>query len=396
MPKPVRLSQRICSIEVSATMQVAADAARLRAEGRDVVDLGPGEPDFPTPANIKRAAVRAIEENFTRYTAAGGTEELKRAICRRHAEDFGTNFTTAECTVSAGGKHALFNIVQSLADPGDEVIVPAPYWVTFRDIPVFSGARVVVAQTSEPDGYAITAELLERAVTARTRAIIVNSPCNPTGDVVPPAEWERIVRMAAARGVWVISDECYSHLVYDGQPFSAASLDPDRETVIVAGSLSKMYAMTGWRMGYVLGPAEVAAAAAKLQSQSTSNPNSIAQKAAVEALAGGQEFRAEMLAEYRRRRDLALARLRSIPGVRCHAPKGAFYLYPDVRQWLDRTGVPDTVTLAVRLLNEAGVAVVPGEAFGTAGFLRITFAVAAAELDRGLDRLARFLTDFRP
>jgi aspartate aminotransferase len=371
-------------------MKVAADAARLRAAGRDVVDLGPGEPDFPTPENIKRAAVRAIEEDFTRYTAAGGADELKRAICRRHAEDFGTGFTPAECTVSAGGKHALFNVIQSLVDPGDEVIVPAPYWVTFRDISVYSGGRPVIVETSGQEGFAITAGLLERSVTPRTRAIIVNSPCNPTGEVIPRAEWGRIVEMAAARGIWIITDECYSHLVYDGEPFSAAALDPGRETVIVAGSLSKMYAMTGWRMGYVLGPPEVAAAAAKLQSQSTSNPNSIAQKAAVEALTGSQEFRAAMLAEYRRRRDLALARLRAIPGVRCHTPKGAFYLYPNVRDGMGRIGVPDTVALATRLLNEAGVAVVPGEAFGTTDHLRITFAVSAAELERGLDRLERF------
>ncbi len=393
MPNPIQLSRRISRLEVSATMKVVADAARLRAAGRDIADLGAGEPDAPTPAHIKRAAVRAIEENFTRYTAAGGTEELRRAICERHAADFGTRYKPGECTVSAGGKHALFNVLQSIVDPGDEVVIPVPYWVTFRDIAIYCGGVAVPAPASEQGDFAITAAAIERALTAKTRAIVVNSPCNPSGAVIGPEEWERIVRMAAARGVWVLSDECYSHLVYDGEPFSAASVAGAKDTVIVAGSLSKTYAMTGWRIGYVLGPAEVAAAAAKLQSQSTSNPNSVAQKAAVEALRGGQEFREEMLAEYRERRDFALAWLRKIPGVRCHRPRGAFYLYPNVREAMAARGIADTMTLAARLLEEAGVAAIPGEAFGTGDHLRITFAVSRRELERGLERLERFLKE---
>jgi aspartate aminotransferase len=392
MPAPTRLSQRISRIGASAIMQAAADAAKLRARGRDIVDLGPGEPDFHTPANVKRAAIRAIEDNFTRYTAAGGTMELKEAICERHAADFGTSYTPSECVVSAGGKHAIFNVMQALVDPGDEVIIPAPYWVTFRDIVHYCGGTSVFAHTSEESGFAITASLIEKQLTEKTRAVVINSPCNPSGEVVGPEEFQQIYRLTSRHGIWLISDECYCHLVYDSPPFSVASTPGARSTVIVAGSLSKMYARTGWRIGFALAPPRVASAAAKLQSQSTSNPNSIAQKAAVEALSGPQDSREEMLTEYRRRRDFAVEKLRSIPGVRCHQPKGAFYVYPNVSAVLGRNGIRDTAQFAEQLLDQAGVAVVPGEAFGTSGHIRITFAVSMRELERGLERLHKFIS----
>jgi aspartate aminotransferase len=393
MPAPTRLSERISRIAVSATMKVAADAAKLRARGMSIVDFGPGEPDFNTPENVKLAAVRAIQENFTRYTAAGGTQELREAICERHAIDFGTSYTPSECTVSAGGKHALFNVLQSIVDPGDEVIIPVPCWSTFRDIVNYCGGVDVLAHTEERDGFAITAALIEKRITGKTRAVVMNSPCNPTGSVIPADEWRRIYQLTSRRGIWLVTDECYSHLVYGQDPFSVASLPGARSTVIVAGSLSKMYAMTGWRIGYVLAPPLVASAAARLQSQSTSNPNSIAQKAAVEALRGPQESRGEMLSEYRQRRDFALGRLLGIPGVRCLEPAGAFYLYPNVREILGRKGILDTYTFAERLLAEAGVAVVPGEAFGTADHIRITYAVSRREIERGLERLKQFVAD---
>jgi aspartate aminotransferase len=393
VPAPTRLSERISRIQVSATMQAAADAAKLRARGRDIVDFGPGEPDFPTPENVKRAAIRAIEDNFTRYTPAGGTRELKEAICERHAADFGTSYTPSECVVCCGGKHALFNVLQVLVDPGDEVIIPAPCWATFQDIAGYCGGIAVPAPADEQEDFAITAALIEKHLTARTRAVILNSPCNPSGAVIPPEEWRRIYGLTSKRGVWLVTDECYSHLVYDGAPFSAASIPGARSTVIVAGSLSKMYAMTGWRIGYALGPPAVISAVSKLQSQSTSNPNSVAQKAAVEALRGPQDFREEMAAEYRRRRDFALERLRGIHGIRCHEPKGAFYLYPNVRAVLERKRVRETSELAQQLLDQAGVAVVPGEAFGTSDHIRITFAVSRRELERGLMRMGAFFAD---
>jgi len=393
MPAPTRLSERISRIAVSATMKVATDAAKLRARGRDIVDFGPGEPDLPTPANVKLAGIRAIQDNFTRYTAAGGTQELREAICERHAADFGTSYTPSECAVSAGGKHALFNILQALIDPGDEVVVPLPHWSTFHDIVSYCGGVSVHAPTEEAGAFAITASLIERHLTDKTRALIINSPCNPTGEVIPAEEWERIYAVTSKRGIWLISDECYSHLVYEGQPFSATSIRGARSTVIVAGSLSKTYAMTGWRIGYVLAPPRVASAVAKLQSQSTSNPNSVAQKAAVEALRGSQEFRTEMLAEYRQRRDLGLAGLQAIPGIRCHEPKGAFYLYPNIRPLLGRNWIQSTTQFAEQLLEQAGVAVVPGEAFGTTEHIRITFAVSRRDLERGLLRLKTFVAD---
>ncbi len=393
MQAPTRLSQRISRIKVSATMRVAADAAKLRARGRDIVDFGPGEPDFPTPENVKRAAIRAIQDNFTRYTAAGGTLELKEAICERHAADFGSSYTPSECVVSAGGKHALFNVLQSLIDPGDEVVIPVPFWASFHDIVSYCGGISVCVPTDEASAFAITASLIEKHLTDKTRAVILNSPCNPSGEVIPPEEWQRIYRLTSKRGIWLITDECYSHLVYESTPFSAASIPGARSTIIVAGSLSKTYAMTGWRIGFALAPPLVVSAVTKLQSQSTSNPNSIAQKAAVEALRGPQDFRAGMLAEYRGRRDFALERLRGMAGLRCHQPKGAFYLYPNIRSFLGRKWIQDTTQFAERLLEQAGVAVVPGEAFGTADHIRITFAVSTRELERGLLRLKEFLAD---
>ena len=373
-------------------MKVAADAAKLRARGRDIVDFGPGEPDFPTPENVKRAAVRAIHDDFTRYTSAGGTQELRQAICERHAADFGTSYTPSECVASVGGKHALFNLLQALVDPGDEVVIPIPSWATFQDIVTYCGGAAVTAPAEEAEGFAITAALIERHLTDKTCAVILNSPCNPTGAVIPPEEWHRIYGLTSKRGIWLITDECYAHLAYETSPYSAASIRGARSTVIVAGSLSKTYAMTGWRIGFALAPPLVVSAVTKLQSQSTSNPNSVAQKAAVEALRGPQDFRAEMLAEYRRRRDFALDQVRCIPCVRCHQPGGAFYLFPNIRAALQGKWIQDTTQFAVQLLDPAGVGVVPGEAFGSRDHIRITFAVSRRDLERGLLRLREFIT----
>ena len=372
-------------------MKVAMDAAKLRARGRDVVDLGAGEPDFPTPRNIKQAAIQAINGDFTRYTAAGGTLELRQAVCERHAADFGTAYTPSECVISCGGKHAIFGAIQSLIDPGDEVIIPVPYWVTYADVVSYSGGNCVFADTDPRNGFALTAEIIEKHITAETRAVIVNSPSNPSGYVIPPGEFQKIYHLTSKRGIWLITDECYAHLVFDGMPYSVASIAGARSSVIVAGSLSKSYAMTGWRMGYALAPPQVAAAIARLQSHSTSNPNSVAQKAAVEALSGNQDSVGEMVAEYRLRRDFALERLLRIPHIRCHQPQGAFYLYPDISAVLGRKHIHSTAQFAEQLLEEAEVAVVPGEAFGTHDHIRITFAVSLRDLERGIDRLSRFL-----
>jgi aspartate aminotransferase len=372
-------------------MKVAAEAERLRAEGADIVDFGAGEPDFPTPANIKQAAVRALDENFTKYTAVSGTAELKRAVCEYHARHFGTAYQPAECLITVGGKHIIFNATQALVNPGDEVVIPVPYWVTYKDVVNYAGGRCVFVDTDEDQGFTLTASMIEPHLTSRTKLVLLNSPCNPSGAVLDRAEFEKILKLTSERGIYLMTDECYCFFLYDSEPFSIASLPGAKETVLVAGSLSKTYAMTGWRIGFGLMPAPIIAAMTKLQSHSTSNPTSIAQKAAAEALRGPQESVKIMLAEYRRRRDFVVARLRAIPGVTCAEPRGAFYAYPNMGVVLGKSGIQNTQQLAERLLADAGVALVPGEAFGTSRHVRISYATSMEELVRGLDRIHQFI-----
>ncbi len=386
------IAERISRISVSSTMKVAADAEKLRAQGVDVVDFGAGEPDFPTPDNIKQAAVRALEQNFTKYTNAGGTLDLKQAICDRHAADFGTKYQPSECLVTVGGKHGIFNLTQALINPGDEVVIPVPYWVTYKDVVNFAGGKCVFVATDEDQGFTLTADMIEPHLTPRTKMVLINSPSNPSGAVLDRAEFEKIYRLTADRGIFMMTDECYCQFLYDSEPFSIASLAGAKENVLVAGSLSKTYAMTGWRIGFVLAPPPVIGAMVKLQSHSTSNPTSIAQKAAVEALRGPQESVRTMLAEYAKRRDFVVARLRAIPGVSCAEPRGAFYAYPNIGVAL-RNGISSTLQFCERLLDKAAVAVVPGEAFGTDRHVRISYATSMHELERGLDRLHRFIVE---
>jgi len=387
------IAERISSISVSSTTRVAMEAERLRSQGVDVVDFGVGEPDFPTPDNIKRAAIRAVEQNFTKYTSAGGTLELKQAVCERHALDFGTHYQPGECLIGVGGKHIIFNFTQALLNPGDEVIIPVPYWVTYKDVVNYAGARPVFVETSEMEGFTLTARMIEPFITTRTKMVIINSPSNPSGAVLDRQEFEKIYYLTARRGIFLMTDECYCHFLYQGRPFSIASLAHAKETVLVAGSLSKTYAMTGWRIGYGLAPAPVVSAMLKLQSHATSNPTSVAQKAAVEALSGPQDSVETMLAEYRKRRDFVVSRLRAMPGVRCAEPKGAFYAYPNIGIALGKNGTSSTVHFAEKLLAHAAVAVVPGEAFGTERHVRISYATSMHELRRGLDRLERFIVE---
>lgn len=374
-------------------MKVAADAEKLRAQGVDVVDFGAGEPDFPTPDNIKQAAVRALEQNFTKYTAAGGTAELKKAVCERHAQDFGTSYKPSECLITVGGKHAIFNLMQALVNPGDEVIIPVPYWVTYKDVVNYAGGKCVFVETDEAKGFTLTAAMIEPHLTARTRILIVNSPSNPSGAVIDREEFEKIYRLTAKQGVFLLTDECYCHFLYGSEPFSIASMPDCKETVLVAGTVSKTYAMTGWRIGFALAPEPVIGAMLKLQSHSTSNPTSIAQKAAVEALLGPQDSVKTMLAEYGRRREFVVARLRRIAGVTCAMPDGAFYAYPNIGAILGRGGIETSAQFAEKLLQQANVAVVPGEAFGTRHHIRISYAASMHDLERGLDRLEKFITE---
>jgi aspartate aminotransferase len=391
MQATLDLADRISLISVSSTMKVAADADRLRREGVDVVDFGAGEPDFPTPDNIKQAAIRAIDNNFTKYTPAGGTQELKQAVCERHAADYGTNYSPAECVISVGGKHVIFNLMQVLLDPGDEVIIPVPYWVTYKDVVNYTGSKCVFVETDEANGFTLTASMIEGHITPKTKMLIINSPSNPSGAVLDRAEFERIFEITRKHGIWLLTDECYCRFLYDSEPFSIASAKGAKDTVVVAGSLSKTYAMTGWRIGFGLGPTAVMSAINKLQSHSTSNPTSIAQKAAVEAVRGPQESIGIMLAEYRKRRDFVIDRLRQIPGVKIGVPKGAFYAYPNIGVALGKSGINTPMQFAEQLLDKAHVAVVPGEAFGSASHIRISYATSLEELTRGLDRLHKFI-----
>jgi aspartate aminotransferase len=385
------ISERISLISVSSTMKVAADAEKLRSEGVDVVDFGAGEPDFPTPDNIKQAAVRALEQNFTKYTPAGGTAELKKAICERHAQDFGTDYKPNECLVTVGGKHVIFNLMQALINPGDEVVIPVPYWVTYKDVVNFAGGKCVFVETDEARDFTLTAGMIEPVLTARTKLVIINSPSNPSGAVLDREEFEKIFRLTSSRGIYLMTDECYCKFLYDSEPFSIASLPGAKDTVLVAGSLSKTYAMTGWRIGFGLCPPSIIGAMNKLQSHSTSNPTSIAQKAAVEALRGPQESVGVMLAEYRRRKEFVVNRLRQIPGVTCTDPRGAFYAYPNLGVVIGKNGIGNSLQLSERLLADAHVAVVPGEAFGTEQHIRISYATSLHELERGLDRIHQFV-----
>jgi aspartate aminotransferase len=386
----VRLSERISRISVSSIATVLQKAEKLKAQDAKLADLGAGEPDFPTPDHIKKAAVKAIEENFTKYTATGGIRELRQSLVEKHAKDFGSNYTLEECLVTVGGKQAIFEAMSAALNEGDEVILPTPHWVSFLEIIKYEGATPVLLETREEEGFAVRAEAIEKLITPKTKVVLVNSPHNPTGAVVPPEEMERILAVAIRHDLLLISDECYSHFLYDGRmPFSLGSAR-EREHLLIVDSFSKTYAMTGWRVGYALGSAKLLANMLKLQSHSTSNPTSIAQKAALAAIEGPQAPVQAMLADYQRRRDRVIDGLQSIFGLRCVLPAGAFYAYPNVGYYLKRDGLGDVSQLAARLLEEAHVAIVPGTAFGTREHIRISYATSLESINEGLRRMAVF------
>jgi aspartate aminotransferase len=385
-------ADRLNSVQESTTVRVMAAAQKMKAEGIDVVDLSVGEPDFNTPENVKAAARRAIDSNFTRYTATPGMPALRDAILARYHTDFGVERKRQEVIVNVGGKQAIFNALMATVNPGDEVLIPAPYWVTFPPVVHLCGGKPVIVETDPAGGFQVTAELLEPCITDRTKLVILNSPSNPSGAVVPFAEFSRICELAADRGIFVLSDECYQRFLYDGlQPFTGAAV-PDRQRpwVIVVGSLSKTYAMTGWRIGYTIGPSELIQRMSTIQSHQTSNPTSIAQVAAIEALLGPQDFIGEMTQEYQRRRDYIVNALNQIPGVRCFMPQGAFYVYPDIRGLLSGN-VKNCDDLATQLLEKAHLALTAGCAFGTSGFIRFSYATSRSELEKAMQRLADFV-----
>jgi len=384
-------ADRIGRIEVSATMAITAAALKLKSEGVDLADFGAGEPHFATPRHIKDAAIEAIEKNFTRYTNVAGIPEVRKAIVDRHATDFGSNYAPDECVFTTGGKLALFNAIQVLVDHGDEVILPVPYWVSFKDIIQYAGGKVVYVESDERENFRVTAKMIEAAITPRTKAIILNSPSNPSGAVVSPEDLEAIVRLAHKNGIFVLLDECYVYLNFTGNLVSGGSFTDCKEHVVVLGSLSKTYAMTGWRAGFALGPKPIIAAMSKLQSQSTSNTASMVQRASIAAVSGSQECVAEMRADYVKLRDQVLAGFKTIPGLTCTVPEGAFYVYPNVRAFIGKGGVKSASDLAAKLLSEAHVVVVPGEAFGTTEHIRLSYAVSGDVVDEGVKRMREYL-----
>ena len=385
-----QLSDRVNRIAASPTMMVVQAADQLKAKGVDVADFGAGEPDFPTPDHIKRACVKALEENRTKYTPVPGITQLRQAICDWHKRELDSSYQSSECVVTVGGKHAIFNAVCSLVNPGDEVVIAAPYWVSYPDIVKYAGGKPVVVETHADEGFVMRAAQVEKAISPRTRIVIANSPSNPTGGVIPASELQKILEVCQRHGVWLMTDECYSHFVYGGgKPYSVASVLESKPGLIVIGSLSKTFAMTGWRVGYALAPQPLIAAMMKLQSQSTSNPTSIAQYAAMAAMTGPMDSVPVMLAEYARRRERIVAGLRAIPGVTCTAPAGAFYVFPNVSACFS-SAMPTAAAVASQLLEREHVALVPGEGFGAPGFLRLSYATSMDRIDEGLRRMARF------
>ena len=381
------LTDRINRIEVSATMAITAEALKMQAAGIDLANFGAGEPHFSTPQHIKDAAIDAIAKNFSRYTNVAGIPEVRKAVVERHAADFGTNYTLEECVFTAGGKLAIFNAVEVLVEHGDEVIVPVPYWVSYKDIIEFAGGKPVFVESSEAENFRVTAKMIEAAITERTKAIVLNTPSNPSGAVIPAEDLYAIVRLAHKLGIYVLLDECYVYLDFSGAVVSGASCTECKEHVIVLGSLSKTYAMTGWRAGFALGPKQIISAMSKLQSQSTSNTTSMVQKAAIAALTSSQACVAEMRADYIKLRDRILAGFKTIPGLTCTVPQGAFYVYPNVSAFIGKGGLKSAADIASKLLTEAHVVVVPGEAFGTTEHIRLSYAVSADVVDKGVERM---------
>ena len=396
------IAERISAISVSSTMRVSADAEKLRAQGVDVVDFGAGEPDFPTPAYIVEAAQRACAEpRFHKYTPAAGLPELRQAIADKTARDSGYHVEANQVLVTNGGKQAVYQTFAALLDPGDEVLVPAPYWTTYPESIALAGGVTVPVLTDEHSGYLASIEDLEAARTPRTKLLLFVSPSNPTGAVYPPAQVKAIGEWAAAKGIWVVTDEIYEHLVYGDAKFSSIPVQAPEiaDRCVVLNGVAKTYAMTGWRVGWMIGPKDVISAAANLQSHATSNVCNVAQAAALAAVSGDLSAVAVMREAFDRRRQTMARMLNEIPGVLCPEPQGAFYCYPSVKGLLGKEIAGRTAQtsaeLAGLILDEAEVAVVPGEAFGTPGYFRLSCALGDADLEEGITRMAKLLADAR-
>lgn len=391
------LSRRARSLKPSPTLAINAKSKALQAQGIHVISFGAGEPDFDTPENIKEAAIKAIREGFTKYTPVGGIDELKDAIIKKFQRDNGLIYKRSEILVSCGGKHSFYNLAQAIFDQGDEVIIPSPYWVSYPPMVALAEANPVIVETKEEDEFKLRIEELKKVITPRTKALVLNSPSNPTGSVYSKEDLEKIAELAIENNFFVISDEIYEKIVYDNFQFiSIASLGEEikKKTIIVHG-VAKTYAMTGWRIGYTAGPEEIISAMSNIQSQSTSNPTSISQKASVEALLGPQDEVKKMVSAFEKRRNYIVQRLNEIPGVHCLKPTGAFYVFPNFSSYYGQSyqgkKISNSTELADYFLEVARVAVVPGIEFGADQFLRLSYATSMEEIKEGMDRIEEAL-----
>jgi aspartate aminotransferase len=390
----IQLSRRVQRVKPSPTMAATARAARLKAEGRDIISLTAGEPDFATPVEAAEAGIAAIRDGATRYTDVGGTAELKQAICDKFAADNHLHYSRAQILVSCGAKQTLFNLCMAVLDPDDEVIIPAPYWVSYPDMVRLADATPVIVDTTIESGYKLTPQQLAAAITPATRLLLINSPCNPTGAAYSRLEWQQLGEVLAAHPrVLIGTDDIYEKIWWADEPFSTlAEVCPALyERTITINGVSKSHAMTGWRIGYCGGPAEIITAMATIQGQSTSNPSSVSQRAALAALRGDQRCVADMNAEYQRRHDFFIPALAALPGFECRRAEGSFYAFVRITGALQRLGLPDDQAFCDRLLEAEGLALVPGSGFGAPGHVRLSFATSRAQLEAALERLGRFL-----
>ncbi len=394
------LSHRAQSLKPSATLAITAKEKTLKAQGIDIAGFGAGEPDFDTPDHIKAAAIQAINDNFTRYTAVSGIDPLKDAVIAKFKRDNDLEYVRENIIISCGGKHSLYNLFQAIFQPGDEVIVPAPYWVSYPPMIELAGAKPVIVETSESEDYELTADMLKRYITRKTKGIILNYPSNPVGSVYSKENLRAIGELAEEHDFYIVSDEIYEKLIYDEyQHASIASLDPAfKERTIICHGVAKTYAMTGWRIGFTAGPVDIVKAMGNIQSQSTSNPASISQMAAIAALNGPQESIKTMLDAFRTRKDYLVSELTSIPGVTCYNPRGAFYVFPNFSAILGRTYkgtvIDSSSTLATILLEGFHTAVVPGIEFGKEGYLRLSFATSMDVIKKGIERIKHAVASF--
>ena len=392
------LSKRAQALKPSPTLAISAKEKALKAQGIDIAGFGAGEPDFDTPEHIKKAAIDAINEGFTKYTPVGGIDPLKDAIIEKFRKDNELEYKREEILVSCGGKHSLYNLFQAIFEEGDEVLIPSPYWVSYPPMVELAGARPVILETEESEDYQITADLLKRHVTGKTKAIVLNYPSNPVGSIYSLKNLEEIGKMAVEKGFYIISDEIYEKLAYDEYTHtSIASLDKAfKERTIIAHGVSKTYSMTGWRIGFAAGPAGIIGAMSNIQSQSTSNPTSISQKAAIAALTGPQDSIAMMLEQFKKRRDFLVSGFTGLEGITCYNPKGAFYVFPNFTAILGRTykgrKIDTSTALTALLLEEFHTAVVPGVEFGKEGYLRLSFATSMEVIEKGFERIKKAIS----